>query len=164
LFYRLSVFPIEVPPLRERPEDVIQLAQHFLENICNEFGRGPFKLTRSHAAVMSAYDWPGNARELRNVIERAVILSKGHTLRLDLSMPQNHSVPADAKESQNRKDDDQILTDKQMSELQKSNIIAALKVTKWKVSGKDGAAELLGVRPTTLYDRMKAFNIKKPVK
>jgi len=163
LFYRLSVFPIEVPPLRERPEDVIQLAQHFLESICNDFGRGPFKLTRSQAAVMSAYDWPGNVRELKNVIERAVILSKGRTLRLDLSMPENHPVLPDSKESHDRKIDNQILTDKQMSELQKSNIIAALKATNWKVSGKDGTAELLGVRPTTLYDRMKAFRIRKPV-
>jgi len=162
LFYRLSVFPIEVPPLRERPEDVIQLAQHFLESICNDFGRAPFKLTRSQAAVLSTYDWPGNIRELKNVIERAVILSKGHTLRLDLSMPQNQAVLPATKESHVLKVDDQILTDRQMRELQKSNIIAALKVTNWKVSGKDGTAELLGVRPTTLYDRMKAFNIRKP--
>ena len=77
LFYRLSVFPIEVPPLRERPEDLIQLAQHFLDDICTDFGRTPFKLTHSQADIISAYDWPGNIRELKNVIERAVILSKG---------------------------------------------------------------------------------------
>ena len=86
LFYRLSVFPIEVPPLRKRPEDVIQLAQHFLESICHDFGKAPLKLTRTQAAAISAYDWPGNVRELKNVIERAVILSKGRTLRLDFSI------------------------------------------------------------------------------
>ncbi len=164
LFYRLSVFPIEVPPLRERPEDVIQLAQHFLESICNDFGRSPYKLTRSQAAVISDYDWPGNVRELKNVIERAVILSKGNTLRLDLSMPANDPALPDSIELHERKGEDQILTDKQMRELQKGNLTAALKATNWKVSGKDGTAELLGVRPTTLYDRMKTFNIRKPGK
>jgi transcriptional regulator with GAF, ATPase, and Fis domain len=164
LFYRLSVFPIEVPPLRERPEDVIQLAQHFLESICNDFGRSPYKLTRSQAAVISDYDWPGNVRELKNVIERAVILSKGNTLRLDLSMPANDPALPDSIEIHDRKGEDRILTDKRMRELQKGNLIAALKATNWKVSGKDGTAELLGVRPTTLYDRMKAFNIRKPAK
>jgi PAS domain S-box-containing protein len=164
LFYRLSVFPIEVPPLRDRPEDVIQLAQHFVESICNDFGRAPLKLTRSQAAVINAYDWPGNVRELKNVIERAVILSKGSKLRLDLSMPANHSALPGSKELHDPKNEDQILTDKQMRELQKRNFIAALKATNWKVSGKDGTAELLGVRPTTLYDRMKAFNIRKPAK
>jgi PAS domain S-box-containing protein len=164
LFYRLSVFPIEVPPLRDRPEDVLQLAQLFVESICNDFGRAPLKLTRSQAAVINAYDWPGNVRELKNVIERAVILSKGRKLRLDLSMPANHSALPGSKESHDWKNEDQILTDKQMRELQKRNFIAALKATNWKVSGKDGTAELLGVRPTTLYDRMKAFNIRKPAK
>jgi len=110
LFYRLSVFPIEVPPLRDRREDVIQLAQHFLESICNDFGRPQLKLTRGQAAAINAYDWPGNIRELKNVIERAVILSKGSTLRLDLSMPENHSALPGSKESQERKNEDQILT------------------------------------------------------
>ena len=164
LFYRLSVFPIEVPPLRARPEDVIQLAQHFLESICNDFGRSPYKLTRSQAAVISDYDWPGNVRELKNVIERAVILSKGNTLRLDLSMPANDPASPDSIELHDRKGEDRILTDRRMRELQKGNLIAALKATNWKVSGKDGTAELLGVRPTTLYDRMKTFKIRKPGK
>jgi transcriptional regulator with GAF, ATPase, and Fis domain len=162
LFYRLSVFPIEVPPLRDRPEDLIQLAQHFLETICNDFGRTPYKLTRSQAETIGAYEWPGNIRELKNVIERAVILSKGKTLRLELSMPGNHAALPGSRDNLEHKPEDKILTDKQMRELQKRNTIAALTATNWKVSGKDGTAELLGVRPTTLYDRMKAFNIKKP--
>jgi PAS domain S-box-containing protein len=162
LFYRLSVFPIEVPPLRQRSEDVMQLAQHFLESICHDFGRAPLKLTQSQAASIRAYDWPGNVRELKNVIERAVILSKGNALRLDLSMPGTQPGTADSSGSHLHVAADQVLTDKQMRELQKRNIIAALQATDWKVSGKDGAAELLGVRPTTLYDRLKAFGIKKP--
>ena len=162
LFYRLSVFPIEVPPLRNRPEDIIQLAQHFLESICHDFGKATLKLTRSQAAAISAYDWPGNVRELKNVIERAVILSKGRTLRLNLSMSDSLAALPDAGDLRDRKVEDRILTDKQMRELQKRNMIAALKATNWKVSGNDGAAALLGVRPTTLYDRMKTIGIKKP--
>jgi PAS domain S-box-containing protein len=161
LFYRLSVFPIEVPPLRERPEDVIQLARHFLENICNDFGLPPYKLTHSHAKTISAYDWPGNVRELKNVMERAVILSKGHTLRLDLSMPDMHPALPESQDTPDEIALPRILTDKQMREMQKRNIVAALDATNWKVSGKGGSAELLDVRPTTLYDRLKAFGIKR---
>ena len=161
LFYRLSVFPIDVPPLRKRPEDVLQLAQHFLEQTCNEFGRKLLKLTQSQAKVIQAYDWPGNVRELKNVIERAVILSKGNNLRLDLSLPEkaggisgvgNGRLPAE----------DQVLTEEQMRALQKQNLTAALRQTNWRVSGKNGAAELLGIKPTTLTDRIKSFGIRKP--
>ncbi len=162
LFYRLSVFPIEVPPLRKRPEDVMQLAQHFLESICHDFGKAPLKLTRSQAAAISEYDWPGNVRELKNVIERAVILSTGRTLRLDLSMPDSLAARRDPGDLRDRKVEDKILTEEQMRDLQKRNMIAALKAANWKVSGNDGAAALLGVRPTTLYDRMKIMGIKKP--
>ena len=162
LFYRLSVFPIEVPPLRERKEDVIQLARQFLEDICNDFGRAPLKLTQGQADTINAYDWPGNVRELKNVIERAVILSRGNTLLLELSMPDKHPAVPGSGDSQSPLAPDRIRTDKQMRELQKSNIIAALDATNWKVSGKDGTAELLGVRSTTLYDRLKAFGIKRP--
>ncbi len=88
LFYRLSVFPIEVPPLRDRGEDVIQLAQEFLTKTCKDFGREPMTLTRGQANKLRAYDWPGNVRELKNVIERAVILSPGNVLRLEAPMPE----------------------------------------------------------------------------
>jgi transcriptional regulator with GAF, ATPase, and Fis domain len=161
LFYRLSVFPIEVPPLRKRPEDVIQLAQHFLESICQDFGRSPLTLTRRQAELLSAYDWPGNVRELKNVIERAVILSKGQTLRLDISMP---GSTAERPVPVTREDivEDRVLTERQMRDLQKKNMVAALQMADWKVSGNDGAAELLDVRPTTLYDRMKTLGIRKP--
>ena len=162
LFYRLSVFPVEVPPLRERGDDIVQLAQHFLEQTCNDFGREPLTLTRSHAASLKAYDWPGNVRELKNVIERAVILSPGKVLRLDLSLP-GVSPEADAAVAPGSHDDD-ILTDNEMRELQKANIVKALKRANWKVSGTGGAAELLGVKPTTLADRIRTFRIKRPAK
>lgn len=160
LFYRLSVFPVDVPPLRERGDDVVQLAQHFLEQTCTDFGRDILKLTRAHAANLKAYDWPGNVRELKNVIERAVILSPSKVLRLDLSMPglrqQEHSVATAPR--------DDIYTEKEMRDFQKANLQRVLQAANWKVSGKGGAAELLGVRPTTLSDRIRTFKIKRPAR
>src|SRR5690606_20242021 len=98
LYYRLSVFPVEVPPLRQRGQDVVQLAQHFLDITCKEFGRKPIKLTRAQAEALMAYDWPGNVRELKNVIERAVILSQGNVLRLELSLPETAAASGTAKQ------------------------------------------------------------------
>jgi len=160
LFYRLSVFPIDVPPLRERGDDVVQLAQHFLEQTCKDFGREMLTLTRAQTANLRSYDWPGNVRELKNVIERAVILSQGKVLRLDLSMPDLKSSPPESVSPDDN--DDEILTEKQIKELQKANLVKALKQTNWRVSGAGGAAELLGVRPTTLADRVRTYKIKRP--
>jgi PAS domain S-box-containing protein len=161
LFYRLSVFPVDVPPLRERGEDIVQLAQHFLEQTCTDFGRAPLTLTRTQTANLRAYNWPGNVRELKNVIERAVILSTGKVLRLDLSMPSlkvDIDAIADTSIASN-----EVLTEKDMRDFQKNNIEKALEQSNWKVSGIGGAAELLGVRPTTLADRIRTLDIRKPV-
>ena len=162
LFYRLSVFPVDVPPLRERGEDIVQLAQNFLEQTCKDFGRDVLTLTRAQTEILRAYHWPGNVRELKNVIERAVILSPGKVLRLDLSMPDlaADSRPGEAVVS----GDEGILSEKAMKEFQKANIVRALKQASWRVSGKGGAAELLGVRPTTLADRIRTYNIKRPLR
>lgn len=161
LFYRLSVFPIKVPPLRDRRDDLVPLAQHFLEQTAAEFGRDPYGLTRAQAEAIEAYDWPGNVRELKNVIERAVILSKGNVLRLDLSLPQGR-VGSTMPTATPHAEPQGVLTEKQMRELQKQNLLAALKQTDWRVSGKQGAAALLGVKPTTLADRIKSFGIRRP--
>lgn len=160
LFYRLSVFPIDVPPLRERPEDIVQLAQHFLVQTCEDFGREALTLTRAQAGDMRAYDWPGNVRELKNVIERAVILSPGKVLRLDLSMRGLKIVAGEATTVAT--DTDVVLTEKEVREFQRNNIVKAMRQANWKVSGTGGAAELLGVRPTTLADRIRILKIKKP--
>jgi len=162
LFYRLSVFPVEVPPLRERGDDIVQLAQHFLEQTCKDFGREVLTLTRAQALNLKSYSWPGNVRELKNVIERAVILSPGKVLRLDLSMPGfalADTAPVDAAPTT-----DSVLTEKEMRDYQKRNVIKALEQANWKVSGDGGAAELLGVRPTTLADRIRTYKIKRPPK
>jgi len=162
LFYRLSVFPIDVPPLRERGEDIVQLAQNFLVQTCKDFGRDPLALTRAQTEILRAYRWPGNVRELKNVIERAVILSQGKVLRLDLSMPGQSDVRDSGPDEPGREEG--ILTEKAMKEFQKSNTVRALKQANWRVSGKGGAAELLGVRPTTLADRIRTFKIKRPAR
>lgn len=168
LFYRLSVFPIDVPPLRARGDDVVQIASHFLERTCQEFGHRPLTLSKQQAALLKRYDWPGNIRELKNVIERAVILSRGKVLRLDLAMsdilnagsagehggvadePQVHGAPS------------RLLTEAEMREFERRNTVLALEMAQWRVSGPNGAAKLLGIKPTTLADRMKKFQIEKP--
>ena len=162
LFYRLSVFPVEVPPLRERGEDIVQLAQYFLEQTCKDFGRETLSLTRAQAGQLRDYDWPGNVRELKNLIERAVILSTGKSLRLDLAMPgfQAGAPVEDVVVTSS----DEVMTEKEMREFQKANIRKALEQSSWKVSGAGGAAELLGVRPTTLADRIRTLKLKRPAK
>ncbi|MCH7835185.1 MAG: sigma 54-interacting transcriptional regulator, partial [Proteobacteria bacterium] len=162
LFYRISVFPVEVPPLRERGDDVIQLAQEFLDQTCKDFGRDAMILTRGQAEKLRRYDWPGNVRELKNIIERAVILSPGNVLRLDVSMP-DVTVRADGT-SVSVQAGETILSEKEMRDFQKKNLVQALKQTNWRVSGADGAAVLLGVKPTTLADRIRTYGIRKPVR
>lgn len=162
LFYRLSVFPVDVPPLRERGEDIVQLAQHFLEQTCKNFGRENLTLTQAQAANLRAYAWPGNIRELKNVIERAVILSTGKVLRLDLSMPGLKAGIDDIAAVAVSKNE--VLMEKEMREFQRNNIVKALQRANWKVSGASGAAEALGVKPTTLADRIRTLKIRKPVR
>lgn len=162
LYYRLSVFPIEVPPLRHRKEDVVQLAQHFLERTCRDFGRKPMSLSRRQIDTIRQYDWPGNVRELKNVIERAVILSQGSVVRLDLSLPEFSALPAAEELAGNSANDDTVLTEKEVRDLQRRNLLRALERANWRISGKGGAAELLDLRPTTLSDRIKSYGIRKP--
>lgn len=179
LYYRLSVFPVQVPPLRRRADDVIQLAVHFLDQVCREFGRPTPVLTQGQVDALRRYDWPGNVRELKNVIERAVILSRGGALRLDLSLPEAGSVAPVAVQpavSALPVSDETaagaaqppvalpFLTEAQMREQQRANLIAALRAANWKISGKNGAADRLGMRPTTLTDRMRALQIKRPAR
>jgi PAS domain S-box-containing protein len=160
LFYRLSVFPIEVPPLRERGDDVIQLAKEFLTNTCKDFGREPMTLTRGQANKLRTYDWPGNVRELKNVIERAVILSPGNVLRLDASLPEVSAAGPGASAEAGAEPG--FLTEQEMREFQKKNTTTALEQAAWRVSGPRGAADLLGIKPTTLADRIRVLGIKKP--
>ena len=163
LYYRLSVFPIDVPPLRERGDDVVQIASHFLEKTCQQFGHRPLALSKQQAALLKRYDWPGNIRELKNVIERAVILSRGKVLRLDLAMADIlEAAPQRAETANVTVKGEEIMTDEALRELERKNMLAALQLADWRVSGPNGAARLLGVKPTTLADRMRKFRISRP--
>jgi PAS domain S-box-containing protein len=160
LYYRLGVFPIEVPPLRERREDIIPLAIHFLNQHCKELGREPLKLKRTQSTALEKYDWPGNIRELQHIIARSVILSKSNKLILDPSLFNNDKSQFDVNDAEVTSNS--FMTAEEFRLLEKKNITAALISSQWKVSGKDGAAEILGIKPTTLAHKIKTLNIKKP--
>ena len=163
LYYRLSVFPIDVPPLRDRSDDVVQLASHFLERTCKDFGNRPLTLSRQQAALLKRYDWPGNVRELKNVIERAVILSQGKVLRLDLAMANILDDGAQERPSDGVKPSESVvMTEDRLRDLERTNMLNALRIADWRVSGPNGAAQLLGIKATTLTDRLKKFGISRP--
>jgi transcriptional regulator with GAF, ATPase, and Fis domain len=167
LYYRLSVFPIVVPPLRERKEDIPQLAAQFVRNSCRRMGLSEPRLTEGAVRAMQAYDWPGNIRELQHVIERAVILGGGHSLRLDLQTTGKHASAMGTQAAGNLEDGSptpgkagRVLTMKELHELEVSNYRAALKQSGGKVYGAGGAAALLGIPPTTLVSRLKSVGIR----
>jgi transcriptional regulator with GAF, ATPase, and Fis domain len=158
LYYRLSVFPVELPPLRKRVEDIPLLAEHFLALAANKLGRLKPRLTLADAQQLQRYHWPGNVRELQHVIERAVITAAG--ARLSIELPASVSGPADvATVAPVPLETDRVLTEAEIRELEANNIRAALRQAKGKVSGPEGAAELLGVKPTTLASRIRALGL-----
>tara|TARA_B110000858_G_scaffold77483_1_gene89772 strand:- start:9551 stop:11323 length:1773 start_codon:yes stop_codon:yes gene_type:complete len=161
LFYRLSVFPIEVPPLRDRINDVIPIAASFLDKACRELGREPLRLTQNHIASLKSHNWPGNIRELKNTIERAVISSTNKSLRLDLALTTT-SRTAQRSSADPLMQSTDYLTSAEFKELEKANIHAALQHANWKTWGQGGAAELLKIKPSTLAYQMKTLGIKKP--
>jgi len=168
LYYRLSVFPIELPPLRHRPKDIGLLAAHFLDLARRRLNCLEVVLTDRALEQLTAYDWPGNIRELRNVIERAVILSQRGPLRVDLVLGHNGSLPpaaqarpADVVETPGQSAGSKVLSREELARQERENLIAALEEAGWKVSGRGGAAELLGVKPTTLASRLKRFGIER---
>jgi transcriptional regulator with GAF, ATPase, and Fis domain len=169
LYYRLSVFPIELPPLRNRPEDIGLLASHFLDFAGRRLNCPEVRLTDQALEQLTTYDWPGNIRELHHVIERAVILSQRGPLRIDLVLGNGGSparvaqarFPADVVEAQGQPAGSKVLSREELARHERDNLIAALEETGWKISGRGGAAELLGVKPTTLASRLKRFGIER---
>ncbi len=161
LYYRLGVFPIEVPPLRARRADIVMLAAHFLERICDKFHRESLVLTRRHMDLLRAYDWPGNIRELRNMIERAVILSRHDRFELELALPQ-HLVPQSNGESILDVQANGYVSEAEWQRNYRANLVAALEAAHWQVAGNGGAANRLGLKPSTLRDRMKTLAIRMP--
>ncbi|MBZ0180123.1 MAG: sigma 54-interacting transcriptional regulator [Melioribacteraceae bacterium] len=154
LYYRLNVYPIRIPSLRERGEDIILLAENFAKKFSGKLSKKIEPLTEEAKIRLRSYKWPGNIRELQNVIERAVITSKKGWLNLSLLQPENKTISQIPL-----KEPTTIKTHSEILDFERSNIIAALKACNWKVSGKNGAANLIGIPPTTLSSKIKSFNI-----
>ena len=158
LFYRLGVFPLEVPPLRERSEDVALLAAHFVRATAKKMNRPAPRFTKAHAEQLTAHDWPGNIRELQNSVERAVILSQGGPLRFELPAG---GAPHEVLVQPAHGEATSILTREDWKRRERESITAALKQSGGKVFGPGGAAELLDMKPTTLASRIKALRIQR---
>jgi len=154
LFYRLGVFPLEVPPLRERSEDIPELASYFVRQACARFHVPEPRLIGRELERAGLYHWPGNIRELQNVIERAVILAQDGTLTLDL--PHLDRPPAIAPTSAT-----DVIPEAEWRRRERANVLAAMERSGYRVSGQGGAAELLGIPPGTLASRLKALGIQK---
>ncbi len=154
LFYRLNVFPLALPPLRARTDDIPLLATHAIAEVSKRLRIQPPTLTQADAARLQQYDWPGNIRELENVIQRAVILSKGVRLRLDIALADLTATAAPAPDMP-----DVILTDRECRARERTNLMKALQRTDGRIYGAGGAAELLGINPTTLASRLRALKI-----
>ncbi|WP_374289939.1 sigma 54-interacting transcriptional regulator [Desulfovibrio desulfuricans] len=160
LYYRLQVFPITMPSLKEREEDIPLLVRHFIGLLCKKNGRRVFDLSEEQMCRLQQYDWPGNIRELQNFVERMVITGRPEQALAYLSI----CGPADTKEKlvvQPYGVSHKILTETQMRQMEVDNLKAALERTNWLVYGRRGAAALLGIKPTTLISRLKRFDLYK---
>ena len=162
LYYRLHVFPIQVTTLKERKDDITLLAKHFVELSVKELRCPKPRLTRAAMARLQSYDWPGNIRELRNVIERAVILARGGLLHFDLPVTDSMPPPISSAPDPGAEAGLEFFTEAEMRRRERENLAAVLQSAGWKIKGADGAAELLGLKPTTLLSRMKKMGLKKP--
>jgi DNA-binding NtrC family response regulator len=160
LYYRLYVFPLKVAALREREEDIPLLANHFIELSVKELGCPKPRLTPAGIETLLAYDWPGNIRELRNVILRAAIIARGGALEFDLPVTRSPLISL----GQPRRDpaEPQYLTESEMRRRERANVFAVLQKAGWKIKGLNGAADLLGVNPTTLIARIEKMGLKRP--
>jgi transcriptional regulator with GAF, ATPase, and Fis domain len=150
LYYRLNVFPIVIPPLRARQQDIPRLARHFAMLYASKMGKPVGALSADVLERLTTYSWPGNVRELQNVIERAVILSRRGRLALD-DIP----TPRPAGDSPRQ-------PAPSLEEVERRHIVSVLEETGWRVSGDRGAARILGLKRTTLEARMKRFGIHRP--
>jgi transcriptional regulator with GAF, ATPase, and Fis domain len=148
LFYRLNVFPIHVPPLRERQGDIPLLVEYFVRQYAKKIGREINVIPRSVLSTLENYSWPGNIRELENIIERSVILCRGHQLEIG-NWFRGESQTEEEK---------QLRT---LAELERAHILKVLDFTHWRVSGPNGAAQILGLNPQTLVSRMKKLGIQR---
>jgi transcriptional regulator with GAF, ATPase, and Fis domain len=149
LYHRLSVFPIRIPPLRERRDDIPDLVWSIVESLGRRMGKSIKRIPRKTLQELTQYSWPGNVRELSNVLERAMILTSGDTLNIELPTESSSSDPA---------------VGKTLHEIESAHILRILKETGWRIRGLGGAAGLLGIKPTTLEARMARLGIRRPTR
>jgi DNA-binding NtrC family response regulator len=159
LYYRLNVYPLKIAPLRERKADIPLLAAFFLNLVAKELGCPKPRLTPAGIEALQHYDWPGNIRELRNVIERAVISARGGALEFDLLG--NGPDPTFGKRADVNQPEPEYLTEQEIRRRERANVFAVLQKTCWKIKGAGGAAELLGVNPSTLSSRIEKMGLKR---
>jgi transcriptional regulator with GAF, ATPase, and Fis domain len=147
LFYRLNVFPIEAPPLRERNSDIPLLTRFFLSKVAKKLGKPSLDVSDATLDRMMQYAWPGNIRELQNLIERAAVLAQGAMIEIDDSiLGHDPSAPHSDK----------------LEDMERGHILSVLTRAGWKIHGEQGAAEILGMNPSTLRSRIKSLGIKRP--
>jgi len=168
LYYRLNVFPIQIPALRERPEDIPLLVRYFVQRFSRSLNKAVEYIPADAMDALSNYSWPGNIRELENLLERAVILSPGKELRVPLSELKSATLAAAGADSSSSftsltsslSATSSIAT---LEEAERQHILRALKQTQWRIAGPKGAAVLLGMKRTTLQARMRKLGIRRPV-
>jgi formate hydrogenlyase transcriptional activator len=173
LFYRLNVFPLEIPPLRHRSSDISQLVRHFLERFSNKFGRKIDTVQKETMELLTAYAWPGNVRELQNIIERAVVLSAGNVLYLDEAffpkashpIELRHTLHAETPTSDLKNAEASSLSVRKsfpsLNQMERTHILAALRLSTGMIGGPNGAARLLNLHPNTLRSKMAKLGIDR---
>jgi len=152
LYYRLNIFPVMLPPLRERKEDIPALAYHFVSRYARKIGKTITDISPKVLKDLAAYDWPGNIRELEHLLERSILLTNGSIIK-EIYLPPN-TQKSGAREPEE-------VRIKTIEQNERDHILAVLKKCEGKIWGSGGAAELLGVPPTTLNSKMKKLGIKK---
>jgi transcriptional regulator with GAF, ATPase, and Fis domain len=146
LYYRLNVFPIRVPPLRERVDDIPLLVWRFVEEFCRAFGKRIDRISGENMAALQQYSWPGNIRELRNIVERAMITAADRDLTIVVPQPSAASARRSVR----------------LMDVEREHILSVLESTRWRIRGAAGAAEQLGLKPTTLETRMMKLGLNRP--
>lgn len=158
LFFRLNVFPIHSAPLRERREDIPLLVSNFLKKACKNVNKSNLSISVGHMQQLQNYHWPGNIRELENVIERQAILSQGNKLAIDI----NPGITDTTQSNMDISPPTNVVTERECRHYQRQAIVDALQRSQGKIYGKNGAADLLGIKPTTLASRIKKLKITRP--
>ena len=162
LYFRLNVFPITVPPLRRRGGDIELLATHLTRKIAGRMGRAIDPLTPDLIGRLKAYHWPGNIRELQNVIERGVITARHGRLNLDHALPAEAAARSARQAGAAEARTGVVRTVREFRQMERDNLLLAMQTAGWRIAGKQGAARLLGVAPSTLQSRLKALDIRRP--